>query len=235
VADCRAMHDVYRDDFGAGSTIIPYCAPTIDWEPSTAVLDELGIAPEKFMVIAGRLNPENNIDRGADAIAASDLDLPLVVLGAANYESPVTGRLDELARRDERIRVVGHVGSRQAFFDLLHHAAVYLHGHSVGGINPSIVEAMSVGARVVAFDTEFNREVLGADPDVFVLDPPDVADVVGTVLAEDASTQQAARDRAAARIASLYPVDAVVDAYEAVLQEAAGQGRRRGLVVDTAW
>ncbi|MEM9466238.1 MAG: glycosyltransferase [Actinomycetota bacterium] len=235
IADCKAMGDIYRDDFASDSTVIPYCAPDLDWSADPANVTTHGLTPGEYLIIAGRLNPENNIHRVAEAVAASDLELPLAVLGAANYDSPVVSRLQELADTDDRIRLMGHVGSRTEFLDLLHHAAAYVHGHSVGGINPSIVEAMSVGSRVVAFDTTFNREALGDAGTTFTFDDGGLETAIGAVLDSTPADDAAIRAAAAARIAEEYGLDAVVGAYEQLLIDAAEHGRRTGLVVPTRW
>lgn len=235
IADCSAMADIYEREFNAVSTVIPYCAPTLQWEPEPANIDDFGVTPGKYFVIAGRHNPENNIHLVAEAIADSDLPYPLVVLGTANYDSPVTARLEELAARDERILVKGHVGSRAQFLDVLHHAAAYIHGHSVGGINPSIVEAMSASSRVVAFDTAFNREALGDDGSFFSLAPGELAASLKGVLDDSVDDDLKVRRSASDRVAAIYPVSAVVDAYEAVLVAAATHGRRTGLSLPTQW
>jgi glycosyltransferase involved in cell wall biosynthesis len=235
IADCKAMGDIYRDDFDSDSTVIPYCAPALDWEADPSHVTQHGLTPGDYLIIAGRLNPENNIHRVAEAVVESDLELPLVVLGAANYDSPVVSHLKELADADPRIRLLGHVGSRPEFLDLLHHAKAYLHGHSVGGINPSIVEAMSVGSRVVAFDTTFNREALGEAGATFTFDNDGLGEAVRAVLASTDEEDTAIRAAAAARIVEEYSLDSVVSAYEQLLIEAAGHGRGKGLVVPTRW
>ena len=234
VADCAAMRTVYLDEFGADSSVVPYCAPTIEWTPDPATPAAYGVEHDRYLLIAGRHNPENNIDRIAQALTRSSIDLPLLVLGTANYDSPVAARLRDLARRDERIRVVGHVGSRPEFLDLIHHAAVYLHGHSVGGINPSLVEAMYARARVAALDTPFNREVLGPAGDFFELEPSTFEPVLRSLLDECETDRQRRRAGAAERIAREYAVDRVVEAYEAVFAAAVGR-RAPGLVVATPW
>jgi len=233
VADCAAMADVYRDQFGAPSTVIPYCIPANDWSPRPVVVAERGLAPFGYLLIAGRHNPENNIDRVAEAVHRSDLPLPLAVLGTANYDSPVTRTVRELAEVDPRIRVFGHISDRGEFFDLVHHAAVYLHGHSVGGTNPSLVEAMGTGARICALDNPFNRETVGPDAAYFRLDPPNLAEVVGGLLAATPDADRTARAAVAARAAERFATDEVVDAYRAILRTAADE--RRPVALPTRW
>ena len=66
------------------------------------------------------------------------------------------------ALADERIRFLGGVWDQDLLDQLYANALTYLHGHSVGGTNPSLLRAIGAGAPTMAFDVGFNREVLGA-------------------------------------------------------------------------
>lgn len=59
IADCEAMAQVYRDEFNAASTVIPYCIPTRDWSPDPATAHRFDLEPYRYIVVAGRHNPEN--------------------------------------------------------------------------------------------------------------------------------------------------------------------------------
>ena len=233
IADGAAMADVYRDEFASETTVIPYCVTTDAWSADPSTVTDLGLTPGGYVLIAGRHNPENNIDRVVRLYAETDHDLPLVVLGTANYDSPVTADIAAVAETDPRIRLQGHVGDRNAFFDLVHHAAAYVHGHSVGGTNPSLVEAMGVGARIMAFDTPFSRETLGPEATYFDLSPGSFDAALTSVRADepeiDGKVRQGARDRAA----DLFSVESVVGAYRDLLARAASSRRRT--VVRTRW
>jgi glycosyltransferase involved in cell wall biosynthesis len=233
VSDCEAMADVYRDEFHAQSTVIPYCVPALDLRQETGVLERIGVTPRDYFIVGARLNPENNVDTIAEAYARSCLPLPLLVLGAANYDSPVADRLNDIATGDNRIRVLGHVDDRSEFFQLLGAARSYLHGHSVGGMNPSLVEAMHAGAYIAALDTPFNRETLGAAGRYFTLDS--LATELGEVLAETDDEAQQMRYEAQSRAAARYSVAAVVDGYEELLISAAVSPSRGPVVVPTRW
>jgi glycosyltransferase involved in cell wall biosynthesis len=238
VADCRAMREVFLDEFGSPSTVVPYCAPPLDWEAGEPLPDELGLHDEPYVVTGGRLNPENNIDGIAASFSRTQLDCRLVVLGTANYDSPVQRRLDELAARDPRIRLLGHVGDRHVFLSLLHHARAYVHGHSVGGMNPSLVEAMRAGALIVALDTPFNREVLGDSGSFFpggIGRVGDLAAPLSRALSLDAADAAATRARARQRAEDQFALAHVVDGYESLLLAASAAGRSRSVQVPTRW
>lgn len=234
IADCDAMAELYREDFGAASTVIPYCIPTRRWTPDPASALRRDVEPYRYLLVGGRHNPENNIHRVAEAFSNSTLELPLLVLGTANYDSPVTRQVLALAAVDARIRVLGHVGNRNEFFDLVHHAAVYIHGHSVGGTNPSLVEAMASSARICALDNPFNRETVGSAGRYFRLDPADLVSVLADTLAEPPAADRHAREAAAARTADHFGTAAVVDAYRDLLA-AAARARRGTVSLPTRW
>ena len=221
VADCDAMARIYRDEFNAEATVIPYCFPAVEWTPNPSAVTELGVTPGRYALIAGRHNPENNLDVAAELLSKSDLDIEIVVLGKANYDSPVTQRIEAVRANDERVRVIGHVDDRATFLDLLHHAGVYLHGHSVGGMNPSLVEAMWAKTRICALDTDFNAETLEGTGTFFSLTDGDLVDRVRDAFDANATDDQAMRQAAHQRVMDTFSVTAVADAYEQLLQSAA--------------
>jgi glycosyltransferase involved in cell wall biosynthesis len=235
VSDCAAMADVYRQEFGATSTVIPYCFPSASIVGDATLPEELGVEPDGYFVTGGRLNPENNVDTIAAAYAASDEPLPLLVLGTANYDSPVQRRLDRLAAGDERVRLLGHVGDRRTFLTLLARASAYAHGHSVGGMNPSLVEAMGAGALVAALDTPFNRETLGDTGSFFARDCSDVVPVLQRLRSATSAEREARRVAGMRRVHEVFGVEDVVRAYEDLLTAVAAGGRRRGVHLRTRW
>ncbi len=233
VSDCGAMADVYRDEFHADSTVIPYCVPMRPVVTDTGVCDRFGVTPGEYFVVAARLNPENHVDAIAEAYTATSHTQPLLVLGTANYRTPVETRLAYLADNDRRIRVVGHVGDRDEFLDLLSSARSYLHGHSVGGMNPSLVEAMHAGAQICALDTPFNRETLGDAGIFFTIE--DLDNVLRQVIEQPAELEREHREHARHRAATRFDTGSVVDAYEQLLVAAANGPAGRTLSLPTRW
>jgi hypothetical protein len=235
IADCAAMAAIYAEEFHAPSTVIPYCWSQLPSTDEPGVLEALNVSPGGYACVAGRLVPENNAVAVSEALVASALRLPLLVLGAANYDSPVARSLRALADRDERIRVVGHIANRAAFATVLRNAAVYVHAHSVGGINPSLVEAMGLGARVYALDTPFNREALGPAGRLFASCGDELTALFDEL--EGGATGDGQHSRAAAveRVQRLYALEPVADAYEALLQAAAAASCRSTVTLETSW
>jgi len=223
VTDCNAMNDVYRQEFGAESEVIPYCWTNLSAaqdrvSSDDTLLADLGLRRGGYVAVGGRLVPENQIAEIVEAYLRSTNQLPIAVLGTANYDSPVKRTLDVLAH-DSRVRLLGHISDRHAFGVLLRDADVYFHGHSVGGINPSLLEAMGVGAFVVAYDTSFNREAAG-DHGTYFDHAKNACAEYELVTPEERVAQRALNKQ---RIAEHFSLSDVADAYESVLNAAAAR------------
>lgn len=111
--------------------------------------------PERYAFSVCRIEPENNVHMIVDAFARGG-GLPLVMVG--NWESSEYGR--EIRSRYvacENIHLLDPIYDLGKLKTLRSQSLIYLHGHSAGGTNPSLVEAMWLGCPVLAFDCNFNR------------------------------------------------------------------------------
>lgn len=235
ISDCIAMRSIYQSEFGAASTVIPYCWTGIGGDASSRILDDLGLRQDGYSLIAGRLVPENRIAEVVEQYLAASNAPPILVLGAANYESPVVAALSRLADGDPRVRLGGHVANRESYAMLVRGARVYLHSHVVGGINPSLLEAMGCGARILARRTAFNVEALGETGSYFTEDPGSLRKAIDSLLKEDAVVGRATRDAAICRANDRFSLGAVADAYEALLSEVSRAPRWSRVVMGTLW
>jgi glycosyltransferase involved in cell wall biosynthesis len=130
---------------------------------------------------------------------------------------------------------LGHVADRGLFLSLLANARVYVHGHSVGGINPSLVEAMTVGARIAALDTPFNRETLFDGGEYFAAPDGHLTRLICQLATESASVAGERRHRVRIIAASRFDLKEVADAYERLLERVAGRGVWDSTAVGTSW
>ncbi|WP_127843426.1 DUF1972 domain-containing protein [Actinomyces wuliandei] len=209
IADAQGIADYYAQEFGAPTDLISYGAPVI--RTGTSRLAELGLAPGSFHLVVARFEVENHVDLIVEGYVRSAARLPLVVVGSAPYADAYTARIRSLA--DSRVRLLGGVWDQELLDALYCGALVYLHGHSVGGTNPSLLRAIGAGAAVDAFDVGFNREVLG-DTGRYWRTPEDVSALVAS--AESDPGAQADRGQAAQRRARLYDWDQVAARYESL-------------------
>ena len=103
-----------------------------------------------------RIEPENNVHVILEAFAQNEV-LPLVMVG--NWEHSDYGKQLKLRYADNtNITLLAPIYDQEQLNAYRAHCTLYLHGHSCGGTNPSLVEAMYLGLPIAAFDCNFNRE-----------------------------------------------------------------------------
>lgn len=131
-------------------------------QPGPISFDEPGVVPGDFVLAVMRFVPENSIDTflaAAEHIASTGRDVVLV--GSSGYGGPYDEEARRLSSSYPTFHWLGHVSDERRLLALWSNCGAYFHGHSVGGTNPSLVQAMACGAPIVARDTPYNREVLG--------------------------------------------------------------------------
>ena len=159
IADAPGIAEYYRTEFGVPTELIRYGAPILDTAPVAGIRD-LGLESGGYHLVVARFEPENHVLEIVDGYRASSATIPLVVVGSAPYGAEYTQRIQAAAEGDPRIRLLGGVFDQDLLDALYFHARTYVHGHSVGDTNPSLLRAMGAGTAVVAWDVTFNRETL---------------------------------------------------------------------------
>ncbi len=224
IADSREMAAIWRERFGVSSTFIPYGADICS-EVGASRLAPLGLEPGGYVLVVARMVPENSVGLTLDALGrvGCGRDLPLVLVGTGDRGSALVDRLRR-SQTDGSVRWLGHVADQALLTELWSHCAVYVHGHSVGGTNPSLLQALGAGAPTLALDTPFNREVIRSPDQLY---PPDARCLATMVerLAFSSELQGRYGLRGQRIVADHYRWDSVVKKYEEVLVRlAAGAG-----------
>ena len=218
IADATGIRTYYRETYGAASDLISYGAPVV--HPGADRLAEAGLVADSFHLVVARFEPENHVLEIVRGYVRSGARLPLVVVGSAPYSDVYTQLVH--AEADGRVRFLGGVWDQDLLDQLYANARSYLHGHSVGGTNPSLLRAIGAGAATDAFDVVFNREVLGQAGRYFS-DSDDLARLIED--SEIDSTGAADRGQAARGRAAGYDWDDVADRYEMLCRRLAGGSR----------
>ena len=196
VSDSVAIQTFYRERFFKRTTFVPYGGPSpvaVTEARELEILRELGLEPGRYLLQITRVEPDNlpvPIARAFQDSGLHEQGFAMVSIGLRD-KTPYAASL--IALDGERgVRV------RPAIYDpvvlqvLRKHCRCYLHGNSVGGTNPALLEAMTVCPRVAAIDCEFSREVLGETGWFFTL--ANAAEVIrGVAVAPDRSAEMQAR------------------------------------------
>ncbi len=138
--------------------MIPYGAPAV-MNAEEAPLRSLGLTPRSFYVCISRIEPENSQLDLVRAFAAVPREQTLVMLGKLDPSNAYHRAVREAA--GPNVLFTGPIYDKEMLASLRFHAAAYCHGHTVGGTNPSLVEALGAGCAVIAHDNKFNRWTAG--------------------------------------------------------------------------
>jgi glycosyltransferase involved in cell wall biosynthesis len=221
ICDSLAIGAIWATIFGRDSTFIPYGAPVLS-DVGRNKLDIIGLQSHTYLLVVARLAPENNVDLTLDALdLLGDRAPRAVIVGSANFDSPIEARLEAM-QTEGRISWLGHVDDQQLLAQLMAHSAVYVHGHSVGGTNPALLQALGAGAPTLVLDTPFNAEVLPYPEYRFPHDVQVLAERIQSVTASQ-SLQEEMAQRGRSVVREHYSWDDVCQAYMETLVSLASQ------------
>ena len=156
VADSPAIKNHIRNEYGKTAVYIPYAA-RIFGNRNATVLNRYNLAPGKYCLLIARMEKENNIEMIMRGYRASGIEEPMLVVGG------VTNKFGKALKRKYGgggLRFEGAIYDQDLLDNLRAYCRIYFHGHSVGGTNPSLLEAMGCGCYIAAHDNPFNRAVL---------------------------------------------------------------------------
>lgn len=159
IADNMGIHDYYKEKYGKESKFLAYGADIHD-DFKAEYLEEFGLKSEEYYILIARLEPENNIVMVIEGYLHSKENgrRPLIVVGKTN--TPHGKELVEKYGNERNVEFVGGIYDFKKLDSVRHFSKAYFHGHSVGGTNPSLLEAMAAGCFIFAHDNIFNRAVL---------------------------------------------------------------------------
>jgi len=222
ISDAPGIQRYYRDKYRVESECIAYGA---DIPGHTATnMGDLDLQAREYYLVVMRLEPENSILDIVRGYLASRAARPLVIVG---LPTPYFDReVRPLLNGQDRVRLLGPIYDRGRLSALRQNAFVYLHGHSVGGTNPSLLEAMACGNFVVARDVEFNRDVLGAHGRYFT-SADDLATTLNELEGANASGLREVGEHCQRIIARSYRWDQIVEAYASAIRGAVRRSRGR--------
>ncbi len=158
ISDNMGIHDYYKEKYDKESKFLAYGADIHD-NYNAEYLKEFGLEPDNYHLLIARLEPENNVAMAIDGYLKSNEKgrRPLVVVGKTNTPH---GIYLVQRYRDKNVKFLGGIFDFDKLNSIRHFAHTYFHGHSIGGTNPSLLEAMAADCFILAHDNIFNRAVL---------------------------------------------------------------------------
>ena len=160
ISDSPVIQDYYKEKYGIGTEYIAYGADIFN-TADESVLQEYGVEAGEYLVMMARMEEENNIETILNGFTASRTEKKMVVIG--NISNRFGRYVKERFEADDRIIFTGAIFEKEKVHSLKSFSWLYFHGHSTGGTNPSLLEAMASRALILAHENAFNRNVLGPD------------------------------------------------------------------------
>lgn len=214
VSDSAAVTDYWKSTLHHRASIstIAYGADLVT-DADRSLLPGPLRSGEYYLVVA-RPVPENNLAMIVQAWLASGSSKRLVIVGSDGSES----FYDFLAQEQrERVDFLGSIYEPALLASLRFHAFAYVHGHSVGGTNPALVEAMAAGAYCLCHDNPFNRETtLGAA--VYFSEADSLKNLINALDQTPASRRQEARMRLLQLAQEHYSWNRITDQYVEIFE-----------------
>lgn len=149
ISDNQAISDYVFSEYGVTTAVIAYGG-----DHAVINADDIPKEKENYYLSICRIEPENNVSMILDAFSKGTKEIRFV----GNWNASEYGRnLKEKYKSFSNIDIIDPVYDIDTLFKLRGQCQGYIHGHSAGGTNPSLVEAMQFGMPIYAFDCNFNR------------------------------------------------------------------------------
>ncbi len=211
VSDSIGIRNYLKKKYSVESTYIPYGSHLFHNE-NLNLLKKYAVNPYEYNMLIARLEPENSIEIILDGVVKANNNIPFLVIG--KHETKFGEYLKNKFSNHTNIRFIGGVYDINVLNNLRHFSNLYFHGHTVGGTNPSLLEAMASSALICANDNEFNSTILGDDAFYFST-ADDVSKVITNVLHSD-HNDKIKNNRI--KINELYTWEKIVDQYETLFE-----------------
>jgi glycosyltransferase involved in cell wall biosynthesis len=215
VADSPRIQEYLFEKYGKKAVYIPYGAEIFN-NIDDSVPAKYDLEPYKYYLLVARMEPENNIEMIIRGYLASRQPYPLLIIGNINK----FGSYLKEQFKHPGIRFSDPVYDQPELNNLRYFSAKYFHGHSVGGTNPSLLEAMACGCNIAAHSNVFNKAVLSGDADYFS-SAEEIAAIINYTLHSSVVAQR--KEANINKINTIYNLEKNISDYERLMLSVCGE------------
>jgi glycosyltransferase involved in cell wall biosynthesis len=177
VCDNPELVNYYKERYNVDSIYIPYGADIFE-NPDKQILKTFNVQPFEYFLVIARLEPENNLQTIIKGFLKSGYVGKLLIVG--NPLNNFGRKLMKEFVASSNILFTKDIFDQNILDNLRYYSKAYFHGHSAGGTNPSLLEAMAAGSLIIAHDNKFNRIILKENALYF----NNAEDITGILLSE---------------------------------------------------
>lgn len=161
ISDSKGIKIYIDKKYQKASKYIAYGSKVVT-NPDITTLKKYNVKSLEYNMLIARIEPENNIETILDGVVLSNDKTPFLVVG--NYNNNAFGkRIKDKYKADKNIVFLGSIYNLETLNSLRFYSNLYFHGHSVGGTNPSLLEAMGSSCLIIAHNNLFNKTILEKD------------------------------------------------------------------------
>lgn len=172
ICDHPEIAEYIHNKYNRFTEYIPYGA-YLPGKPNTSgQINKYNLVENDYCLVIARITPENNLEMVCKCFIKNDYTLAIVGNISGKYAEQLQKRFNK-----KNIRFLGDIYEQDTLNALRSLCKYYIHGHSVGGTNPSLLEAMACGCRIIAHDNPFNRYVLDENA-LFFRDQSELTEII---------------------------------------------------------
>ena len=155
IGDNKGITDYVKETYKKDAVLIAYGGDHVTKVQDDSLYEKYPYMKHPYAVTVCRIEPENNVHKIIEAFSRIP-EKQLVIVG--NWKNSEYGtNLKEQFSKFENIHLLDPIYESHEINWIRSNASLYVHGHSAGGTNPSLVEAMNFGLPILAFDCVYNR------------------------------------------------------------------------------
>ena len=220
IADSVVVQSYLENKYKKKVQYISYGAEILNGENET-LLRAFNVTKHNYFMLMARMEPENNIEMILDGYCKSNMGKKFLVIG--NTSNAFGQRMVKRFAANHNIVFAGAVFDAEVLHSLKFFSSQYFHGHSAGGTNPSLLEAMAAKALIAAHNNAFNRAVLQDDAFYFS-NVPDVEQLIRSVDPGAAREKKVMNNLE--KIRAIYNWPAIIDQYDAFMTNCYNERKR---------
>ncbi|MEP6728373.1 MAG: DUF1972 domain-containing protein [Bacteroidota bacterium] len=206
IADSPVIRDYLDNTYNIKSKYIAYGAGLTPFA-NKSLLEEYGLKKNQYFLLMARMEPENNIEMILDGYCLTGTTKRFIVIG--NTSNGFGKYLVDKYKNEGRIVFLGAIFDEQKVQSITAFCCLYFHGHSVGGTNPSLLDAMAAKAPLAVHNNPFNKSILKENTLLFN-NPEDVSNLIN--LKQYANKEHIENNYAT--IENEFTWDMIIDQYE---------------------
>jgi len=206
ISDSIGIQQYIKGKYNKASVFIPYGSNLFIF-PEWSTIKKYNLQEYNYNMLIARLEPENSIEVILDGVVLSKTDKPFLIIG--NHQTKFGNYLKEKFQKNTNIQFLGGIYDMKVLNNLRYYSNLYFHGHTVGGTNPSLLEAMGSNALICAHDNIFNQSICGPDAFYFKLKEQVAGFLQSTIKAEHRDKLEANSDK----IHDIYSWPVIVNKY----------------------